>query len=69
MIKSILVPLLGDKADECALEYARAAAVRFHAHIEALHVSHNPVDEVLHLAIGDGVITQELWRSIERERS
>lgn len=67
MIKSILVPLLGDESDDRTLEYALTVANQFHAHIDALHVSHNPVDEVLRLVIGDGVITGELWNAIERE--
>lgn len=67
MIKTILVPLLGDRSDDNVLGFAHAAAIQLHAHIHALHVSRNPVDDVLRLTIGDGIITRELWNAIERD--
>lgn len=67
MIKTILVPLLGDGSDENVLGFAHAAAAQLHAHIHALHVSRNPVDDMLRLTIGDGVITRELWNAVERD--
>lgn len=67
MIKTILAPLLGDGTDENVLTFANAVAEQFHGHIDALHVSHDPVDEVLRLTIGGGVITRELWSGVERD--
>jgi nucleotide-binding universal stress UspA family protein len=67
MIKTILTPLLGDGSDENVLGFAHAAAAQLAAHIYALHVSRNPVDDVVRLTIGDGVITRELWNAIERD--
>lgn len=66
MIKTILVPLLGDKLDESVLGFAYAAAAQFRSHIHVLHVGRNPVDDVLRLTTGDGFITREVWNEVER---
>jgi len=66
-MKTILVPLLGDVLDDSALSFAYTAGAKSYAHIHALHVGHNPVDEVLLLTIGGGKITRELWNKVELE--
>ncbi|HVP85258.1 MAG TPA: universal stress protein [Rhizomicrobium sp.] len=66
MIKTILVPLAGD-ADEATLELAHAIAKQFDAHIDVLHVRANPVQELVQMTVGDGLVTRTLWDAITDE--
>jgi nucleotide-binding universal stress UspA family protein len=43
-IRTILVPLSGGATGEAAVETAALLAVRFRAHLEALHVRADPRD-------------------------
>jgi len=67
MIKSILVPLVGDAGDGSVLEMAHSVANHFQAHIDALHVRKDPLQELAKLITGDGIITQVLWDALEED--
>lgn len=80
-IKSILVPLTGadTKSDKVALEQAFALAVRFNAHVDALHISIDPrsaaafvgegmtstmIESIIDMAEADGKNRQRIAREI-----
>lgn len=65
MIKTILVPLPGDGADEAVLDLGYLVAQQFGAHIDALHTRRNPVEEAVRMTASDGIITKQLWDAVE----
>src|SRR5689334_4592190 len=70
MIKTILVPATGGSGDEAVFPTALAAARRFAAHLDFLHVRLDPTDIVATeaaAAIGGGTISGSMIEHWERE--
>ena len=68
-MKTILVPMLGVESDKTVLELASRVARRFAAHIDGLHVQRSAIEEIATLTMGEGMITQEIWDTIEGDNN
>ena len=69
MIKTILVPLSGADEDRRALDAARAVALSFDAHLEALYVRPDPLELVraAGFGYGTGVMLDDMLQRFEEE--
>ena len=69
MIKTILVPVTGSACDEPAFAAAFAAAQRFAAHIDFLHVCIDPVEVALAMTseVGGATLLDGLIEQLERD--
>jgi nucleotide-binding universal stress UspA family protein len=67
-LKVILAAVTGQETDAAALAIAGAAAQRFKAHIEALHVKGDPRDAIPFLGEGaSGVLIEQIMAAAERD--
>lgn len=67
-IKVILTPLYGVPADEAALAAALAAAKRFSAHIDAIHIKPDPRTMIPYIGEGmSGALIEEMIASAEQQ--
>src|SRR5262249_19138698 len=71
MIKTILLPVLGNSADAPAFDAAIGLARKFGAHLHALHIRQDPLNQ-LAVALGDvtsGAAAGQLIEELEQAAS